>query len=163
MIAGQAEDLAATDRDPRLRHPGVHPQPQDGRALHRLGGGGGGGGARVARRSATAVATYAKNLGLAFQIVDDLIDATGHAAAAGRTCGQDVKKTTFVSFAGVEGARQLADELVADQRGRLARLRPPRPAAARPRALRRRPGPLKASRAQSALVKMHSVRAFSAA
>ena len=51
---------------------------------------------------------YAKNLGLAFQIVDDLIDATGAAAEAGKDVGKDAKKTTFVSFAGVAGARQLA-------------------------------------------------------
>jgi farnesyl diphosphate synthase len=58
------------------------------------------------------VTAYAKNLGLAFQIVDDLIDVTGEAAAAGKDVGQDLKKTTFVSFSGVEGARQLAAELV---------------------------------------------------
>jgi farnesyl diphosphate synthase len=56
---------------------------------------------------------YAKNLGLAFQIVDDLIDVTGRAAEAGKDVRQDAKKTTFVSFAGVEGARQIAQELVA--------------------------------------------------
>jgi len=37
---------------------------------------------------------------------------TGDAAAAGKDVGQDLKKTTFVSFSGVEGARQLAAELV---------------------------------------------------
>ena len=46
---------------------------------------------------------YAKNLGLAFQIVDDLIDVTGEAAEAGKDVGQDLKKTTFVSFSGVDG------------------------------------------------------------
>ena len=51
------------------------------------------------------MSAYAKNLGLAFQIVDDLIDVTGEAAAAGKDVGQDLKKTTFVSFSGVEGAR----------------------------------------------------------
>src|SRR6185503_13434557 len=55
-----------------------------------------------------AVVAYAKNLGLAFQIVDDLIDVTG-----GSETGQDVKKTTFVSFSGIEGARALARELSA--------------------------------------------------
>src|SRR6185295_12962603 len=60
-----------------------------------------------------AVSTYAKNLGLAFQIVDDLIDAAGVASTAGKDVGQDLKKTTFVSFAGVAGARLLAEELIA--------------------------------------------------
>jgi farnesyl diphosphate synthase len=59
-----------------------------------------------------SVVAYAKNLGLAFQIVDDLIDATG-GAEAGKDVGQDLKKTTFVSFSGVQGARALARELIA--------------------------------------------------
>jgi geranylgeranyl pyrophosphate synthase len=58
------------------------------------------------------VVAYAKNLGLAFQIVDDLLDVTLGADEAGKDVGKDVKKTTFVSFAGVAGAGQLARELV---------------------------------------------------
>jgi farnesyl diphosphate synthase len=45
--------------------------------------------------------------------VDDLIDATGAALEAGKDVGKDLKKTTFVSFSGVEGARELAAELIA--------------------------------------------------
>ncbi|HEV7499410.1 MAG TPA: polyprenyl synthetase family protein, partial [Vicinamibacteria bacterium] len=41
------------------------------------------------------------------------IDVTGEAALAGKDVGQDLKKTTFVSFSGVAGARELAAELVA--------------------------------------------------
>jgi diguanylate cyclase (GGDEF)-like protein len=72
-------------------------------------------GAAAARASAAerdALVAYAKNLGLAFQIVDDLIDATGDAGVAGKDVGKDVKKTTFVSFAGTAGAWQLAGELI---------------------------------------------------
>jgi geranylgeranyl diphosphate synthase type II len=58
-----------------------------------------------------AIEAYAKNLGLAFQIVDDLLDVDGEAAVTGKDVGKDVKKTTFVSFAGLEGARLLAREL----------------------------------------------------
>ncbi|MGE5815979.1 MAG: polyprenyl synthetase family protein, partial [Acidobacteriota bacterium] len=60
-----------------------------------------------------AVAAYAKNLGLAFQIVDDLLDVEGDPAETGKAQRQDAKKTTFVSFSGAEGARQLAAELCA--------------------------------------------------
>jgi geranylgeranyl pyrophosphate synthase len=60
-----------------------------------------------------AVSAYAKNLGLAFQIVDDLLDVSGSPDALGKDVGQDVKKTTFVSFSGVSGATQLAAELAA--------------------------------------------------
>ena len=48
---------------------------------------------------------YAKNLGLAFQIVDDLIDATGGTEEAGKDVGKDLQEDDFVSFSGVEGAR----------------------------------------------------------
>ena len=54
---------------------------------------------------------YAKNLGLAFQIIDDLLDVEGDPGETGKAVREDVRKTTFVSFSGVEGARQLAPEL----------------------------------------------------
>jgi geranylgeranyl diphosphate synthase, type II len=72
--------------------------------------GAGAGRAQPAERA--AIVAYAKNLGLAFQIVDDVLDAAGDANEAGKDVGQDRGKTTFVSFAGLEGARQLARELV---------------------------------------------------
>jgi geranylgeranyl diphosphate synthase type II len=65
------------------------------------------------RRDLEAVARYAKNLGLAFQIEDDLLDATAGPAETGKDAGQDAGKTTFVSLLGVDGARALADELLA--------------------------------------------------
>ena len=58
-----------------------------------------------------ALAAYAKNLGLAFQIVDDLLDVEGDPAETGKPKLADARKTTFVSFSGVEGARELAREL----------------------------------------------------
>lgn len=60
---------------------------------------------------ASALSAYAKNLGLAFQIVDDLLDVEGDPAETGKPRLADARKTTFVSFSGVEGARQLAREL----------------------------------------------------
>jgi geranylgeranyl pyrophosphate synthase len=68
--------------------------------------------ARARAGEVAAVVAYAKNLGLAFQIVDDLLDVTG-GAEAGKDLGKDLKKTTFVSFSGVEGASTLARELIA--------------------------------------------------
>jgi farnesyl diphosphate synthase len=57
---------------------------------------------------------YARNIGLAFQIADDLIDHSGDAAAAGKPTGRDanVGKATFVSLFGEERARQQAGFLV---------------------------------------------------
>ena len=71
------------------------------------------GGALAAGASAEAAYPWGLKLGLAFQIVDDLIDAVGAAAEAGKDVGQDSRKTTFVSFAGRDGARALAEELIA--------------------------------------------------
>jgi farnesyl diphosphate synthase len=58
---------------------------------------------------------YARNIGLAFQIADDLIDHSGDEAAAGKPTGRDANagKATFVSLLGEERARQQADFLVA--------------------------------------------------
>ncbi len=57
---------------------------------------------------------YARNIGLAFQIADDLIDHSGDEAAAGKRTGKDVTagKATFVSVLGEERARQQAQLLV---------------------------------------------------
>ena len=53
---------------------------------------------------------YARNIGLAFQIADDLIDHSGDQAAAGKPTGRDANagKATFVSLLGEERARQQA-------------------------------------------------------
>ena len=58
---------------------------------------------------------YARNIGLAFQIADDLIDHSGDEAAAGKPTGRDADagKATFVSLLGEDRARQQAGLLVA--------------------------------------------------
>ena len=53
-----------------------------------------------------------QHLGLAFQIVDDLLDATADTAILGKTAGKDAKadKTTYVKLHGLDASRQLARE-----------------------------------------------------
>jgi geranylgeranyl diphosphate synthase type II len=60
-----------------------------------------------------SLTAFAKNLGLAFQIIDDLLDVEGDPSETGKAVRADARKTTFVSFSGVAGARQLAGELCA--------------------------------------------------
>jgi farnesyl diphosphate synthase len=65
---------------------------------------------------------YARNIGLAFQIADDLIDHTGDEARAGKRTGKDAPagKATFVSLLGEERARQQAGFLVSQSIEHLA-------------------------------------------
>jgi geranylgeranyl diphosphate synthase type II len=64
------------------------------------------------RRELELVTRYAKNLGLAFQITDDLLDVVGDPAEIGKDVAKDVGKVTFVKLLGVDGARALAAELL---------------------------------------------------
>lgn len=68
------------------------------------------------------LSAYARNLGLAYQIVDDLLDAEGDPLVIGKEVGKDAKKKTFVTVYGVAGARATARRLVEAAEATLAGL-----------------------------------------
>lgn len=119
MVGGQAIDLAsigqgaegATDRDGEaLRDMHARKTGALIRAACTIG---------AILTGATAQATaaidrYAAELGLAFQIVDDVLDVEGSAADLGKTAGKDAAagKLTFPALYGVDRSRQLAAECI---------------------------------------------------
>jgi len=110
LIGGQELDLRATDREITFDMLEQIHRGKTG-ALFVAAAMCGALTAGAAAEPIAALAAYAKNLGLAFQIVDDLLDVTGETADTGKAVLADARKTTFVSFSGADGARQLAEEL----------------------------------------------------
>ncbi|MBI5816058.1 MAG: polyprenyl synthetase family protein [Nitrospinae bacterium] len=69
-----------------------------------------------------AITEYGKNIGLAFQIVDDILDIEGELASLGKTPGSDTrkKKLTYPALMGVAESRKLASRLTDRAIGHLA-------------------------------------------
>ena len=69
--------------------------------------------AQAGDREVAALTAYGEEIGLAFQIADDVLDATATSEALGKTAGRDavLAKSTYVSLMGVEAAREEADRL----------------------------------------------------
>ena len=72
-----------------------------------------------------AIEQYGRDVGLAFQIMDDVLDVTSTTSVLGKTSGRDValRKSTYAALLGVDGARQRARALIADGLDSLARER----------------------------------------
>jgi geranylgeranyl diphosphate synthase type II len=121
MVGGQAIDLATVARDDS----GNLPPPLDGdglRAMHAKKTGalirasavcgaimGGGSDAAIA-----AIDECAASLGLAFQIVDDILDVEGASEELGKTAGKDAAsgKPTYPALFGLEASRRMAQECI---------------------------------------------------
>jgi geranylgeranyl pyrophosphate synthase len=115
MVGGQLLDLEGEERVLSARElESVH-RAKTGAlitAAFEMGGIAGGGGEGTVRTLTSAGAA----LGLAFQIADDVLDATQSSEALGKTAGKDaaVSKTTYVSTMGVAAARERSESLVAE-------------------------------------------------
>ncbi len=123
MVGGQARDLAAETAAAPLTLPEIELlQAKKTGALIAASAEMGGvlGGADAAARA--ALADYGRDLGAAFQIADDILDATGDEAAAGKRLQKDAAagKATFVSLLGLDAARTRARDLAERAADRLA-------------------------------------------
>jgi geranylgeranyl pyrophosphate synthase len=122
MAGGQAIDLAIAGTCRHGRRPptsietltDMHRRKTGGLFRAAIAAGGliaGGSEAQIQR-----LAAYGEGVGLAFQIVDDILDVEGTCTELGRTPGQDARagKPTFPAVIGVQRSRRLAIETVAD-------------------------------------------------
>jgi len=116
MAGGQAIDLASV---------GVALNEAQLREMHRLKTGallqgsvemGAACGTGVSPAALTALRGYGAAIGLAFQVVDDILDVTADSQTLGKTAGKDAAadKPTYVSLLGLEGARAQASQLLDD-------------------------------------------------
>jgi geranylgeranyl diphosphate synthase type II len=67
------------------------------------------------------LSTYANNIGLAFQIIDDILDITATSEELGKTAGKDLaaQKVTYPSLWGIETSQQKAQDLVTEAKEQL--------------------------------------------
>lgn len=116
MAGGQAFDLDSVGKTlslPELEFMHIHKTGALIRAAVMLG-------ARCSNRlddqQLSRLDHFAKSIGLAFQVVDDLLDAEATTATLGKTAGKDAEnnKPTYVSILGISQARELAEKLQHD-------------------------------------------------
>ena len=123
MAGGQAIDLESTGKTltlPELEFMHIHKTGALIRAAVLLGYSCGTG----AEGDRKKLDKFAKAIGLAFQVVDDVLDYDGNTATLGKTAGKDSKqgKPTYVSVIGLPRAKQMAGELRAEAHAALAGL-----------------------------------------
>jgi farnesyl diphosphate synthase len=121
MAGGQQIDLESTGKAlglPELELMHIHKTGALIRAAVTLGAACG----QVSDGERQRLDHYAKAIGLAFQVVDDVLDCDASTATLGKTAGKDSKqgKPTYVSILGLNRAREFAGELRAEAHAALA-------------------------------------------
>jgi geranylgeranyl pyrophosphate synthase len=116
MVGGQAIDLQAVGQANQLdvsELTGMHARKTG--ALITAAAASGAIMAGAPDDTVAGIASYADELGLAFQIVDDILDVEGESAALGKTIGKDAAagKPTFPALFGLDESRRMAEDCVA--------------------------------------------------
>ncbi|MDA8095918.1 MAG: polyprenyl synthetase family protein [Betaproteobacteria bacterium] len=116
MAGGQAIDLASVDQTlslPELEVMHIHKTGALIRASLMLGAACG---APLAAEARASLERFSGAIGLAFQVIDDVLDAESSTATLGKTAGKDAMqhKPTYVALLGAERARALGQELYSD-------------------------------------------------
>jgi len=115
VVGGQFEDLVSEGLQPdaaQVQFIHIHKTAKLIQAACRMGAiAAGAGGPAI-----DALGRYGLNVGLAFQVADDILNATSSPEALGKAVGSDAArgKMTYVALYGIERARREADKLVAD-------------------------------------------------
>lgn len=112
MVLGQAQDIAAEEaKTPLTLEEITELQANKTGALIRWSAEAG---ALIGGADPSPLRAYAEQLGLAFQIADDILDVEGDTALTGKRVGKDADagKATFVSLLGLDAARARAKQLV---------------------------------------------------
>ena len=113
MVGGQAMDIAATNSNVNLQQLQSMHAFKTG-AIIRAALTMGGIAANASAAQLSALDTYGTHIGLAFQVVDDILDVEGNAETLGKTQGKDSKanKPTYVSLMGLDGAKKESQRLL---------------------------------------------------
>jgi len=115
MIGGQVRDLAGEGLSLSLeQRERIHSAKTGALILACVMMGGIAANADIVRME--ALERYGRAVGLAFQIMDDVLDVTSTTSALGKTTGRDVAlgKSTYPALLGVEGARKRAETLISE-------------------------------------------------
>ena len=122
MAGGQAIDLASSGTALSLEELQTMHRMKTGELIRAAVELGAACGRPLTSAESSALDVYARAAGLAFQVVDDVLDVEGTDAALGKTAGKDAaqQKPTYVSLLGLEQARRHAEALRAEACGALA-------------------------------------------